>query len=181
MEKEIETCALAYNLRYDSRVSVEREEAIEQYWRSSGSLPVKDFLNEYKLHLSKAKHFADQELNKENLPQTSPETAYQDRFPSEGHDLARILNVTRLQATFNKDLGQRLVREYATLAGIDAASIESFGRSVDQRLDPDRSDLASRKLFIEELLAFLNQFNTQKPYQPLWATTWHHLAAKGST
>lgn len=174
--------AVACNLMFDERVSLERENALRTYFAVARDSPfegrLQTAIREYhreRIRTAPDPEFLDAAANSENLAGR--------RY--DGIELARILNLNGLAAVFS-----------AARGSID--SFEDFPRQIDKpALTASAYDLevlrwldehlgapgSNRDSVIRDVLLALNKARVEKPYQPAWATSWNDLAqviAEGS-
>lgn len=171
--KTVEERAVAVNLRYDHRVSEERERAFDAFVRH----PCTDYdlrraLKAYfekKVRERRLPHYVYSDLNYNNLlngqpgvrPQIKPDTR-----------LVRVLDLNGLKGVFLWAQNEKKYRgawgrtfdRFPTDIGNDAAVMDFLDEKMESR---------SAEGFVKTVLDVLSAHRSEKkPYQPVWVTTW---------
>jgi hypothetical protein len=163
--------AVACNLMFDQRVSLQRENALRAYFAAARNSPfegrLQTAIREYhreRIRTAPTPEFLDTAANGENLAGTR----------HDGIELARILNLNGLAAAFSaargsidsfKDFPRQPDKPALTSSPYDLKVL----RWLDERLGASGSN---RDSVIRDVLLALNKARVEKPYEPAWATTW---------
>ena len=194
--------AIACNIRHDHRVSLEREQAFDDFCHQPRTAEeLQQAFSYYFREKIRTKgkphfiypHFVYFEINGNNLihghPKLSTLSASSKPAINKEQKLVRILDINNLRNAFRwlRDVSHRRPKWEDSFKAYYSSSRTLASRDEQQWIDTwldmmlDPHDTSCRENFIEAVLEMLNCIRHEKAFQPTWATTWEAFESHAMT